>query len=170
MSKIFRISEKIGDYADKAVYVIGGLGLLICAGMCGANILLWWFAGKRIAVCDEISLVGLIWATYIGMGILFRNNGHCTMDFVVKAMPPKAQTIIRIITDIAIVVVAVIVVRYSWALAVKSLNKRLILTKIPYFYVDISVTIGYAHLLLLAAADVAKNIYKLTVWGKEEKE
>lgn len=167
MEKVSRIYNKIADFIDKIVYVIGGSGLLICAGMCGANILMWWFAGKRIAICDEVSLFGLVWATYIGMGILYRQNGHCTMDFVVKAMPPKARSVIRIITDIIIIAVCVITVYYSWKLAVKSFNKKLVLTKIPYFYVDISITVGYAHMLVLTVGDIVANVNKLIHWGKE---
>ncbi len=167
MEKVSSIYNKIADFIDKIVYVIGGSGLLICAGMCGANILMWWFAGKRIAICDEVSLFGLVWATYIGMGILYRQNGHCTMDFVVKAMPPKARSVIRIITDIIIIAVCVITVYYSWKLAIKSFNKKLVLTKIPYFYVDISITVGYAHMLVLTVGDIVANVNKLIHWGKE---
>lgn len=167
MEKVSRIYNKIADFIDKIVYVIGGSGLLICAGMCGANILMWWFAGKRIAICDEVSLFGLVWATYIGMGILYRQNGHCTMDFVVKAMPPKARSVIRIITNIIIIAVCVITVYYSWKLAIKSFNKKLVLTKIPYFYVDISITVGYAHMLVLTVGDIVANVNKLIHWGKE---
>ena len=76
MKKISAAYNKLADALDKAVYVIGGAGIIVCAGMCGANILMWWLMGKRIAICDEVSLFGLIWATYIGMGILFRVNGH----------------------------------------------------------------------------------------------
>ena len=102
----------------------------------------------------------------MGMGILFRMNGHCTMDFVVKAIPPKVQTVIRVVTDIAILVVCVITVHYSWVLAIKSLSKKLILTKIPYFYVDIPITLGYAHLLILAVGDIVISINKLIHWKK----
>lgn len=169
MSKFTNTARRIADAADKVVYFIGGTGLLLCAGMCGANILMWWFFGKRIAICDEISLFGLIWATYIGMGLLFRNNAHCTMDFVVEALPPKMKTVLRILTDLLILVIAALTVYYSWKLAAKSLTKKLVLTKIPYFYVDISVTLGYGHLLILVIADMIKNIKLLMNWGREGK-
>lgn len=169
MEKISGTYKKIADFLDKIVYLIGGSGLIICAGMCGANILMWWFMGKRIAICDEVSLFGLVWATYIGMGILYRQNAHCTMDFIVKAMPPKARTVVRVLTDIVIIVVSVLTAYYSWKLGMKSFNKKLVLTKIPYFYVDISITVGYLHLLFLAVGDIVMNVYKLITWGKEVK-
>lgn len=167
MEKISLYYKKSMDFLDKIVYAIGGLGLLVCVGMCSANIFMWWFAGRRIAINDEISLFGLIWATYIGMGILYRLNGHCTMDFVVKAMPPKARTVIRIFNNIVIIAVCLLTIHYSWQLALKSFTKKLVLTKIPYFYVDISITIGYAHLMILAIGDTVSNIYHMIRRGKE---
>ena len=58
-------------------------------------------------------------------------------------------------------------VRYSWALAIKSFSKKLILTKLPYFWVDIPITIGYAHLLLLVIGDIVIRINRLIHWDKE---
>ena len=81
MSGMVNFLKKLADAVDKIMYAIGSAGLIVCAGMCGANILMWWLFGRRIAVCDEISLFGLVWTTYIGMGVLFRSGGHCTMDF-----------------------------------------------------------------------------------------
>ncbi len=170
MPKWIEKMEKVETFTDKIMTVIGALGLITCAGMCCANILMWWIMQKRIAINDEISLFGLVWATYVGMGVLYHCNGHCTMDFVVKAMPKKTQTFLRIITDIVIVIVSILTVYYSWKLAFKSLNKKLVLTKIPYTYVDISITIGYAHLALLAVGDIAKNIYTLLHWKELNKE
>lgn len=167
MQKVFRVSKKVADIADKIMFVIGSIGLLVCVGMCCANILMWWFAQKRIAICDEVSLFGLVWGTYAGMGVLFRCNGHATMDFIVKAMPKKAQTVLRIFTDLAILATCILTVHFSWKLAAKSFTKKLVLTKIPYFYVDIAVTCGYGHMLFLAIGDIVKKIYELINWNKE---
>ena len=87
-----------------------------------------------------------------------------------KLFPPKGQTVARIITDICIIVVAVLAVHFSWKLAVKSLTKKLVLSKIPYFYCDICVTIGYGHLLLLAVVDMIRKFYKLFHWKQVEQE
>lgn len=107
------------------------------------------------------------------MGLLYRTNGHCVMDFLVKLLPEKGQTILRVITDILIFLIAAVAVYYSWKLAFKSLSKKLVLSHIPYFYCDICVTIGYGHLLLLTIADIIRNIYRLfhwKTWKSSEKE
>lgn len=170
IEKLDKIVKKIGDWMDAVIYVLGCSGLLFAVVLCGANILSWWFFGRRLGLTDELALIGLVWASYVGMGLLYRDNGHCVMDFVVKLFPPKGQTLARIITDICIIVVAVLAVHFSWKLAVKSLTKKLVLSKIPYFYCDICVTIGYGHLLLLAVVDMIRKLYKLFHWKQVEQE
>ena len=166
IEKLDKIAKKLGDWMDVVIYVLGCAGLLFAVVLCGANILSWWFFGRRLGLTDELALIGLVWASYVGMGLLYRDSGHCVMDFVVKLFPPKGQAVVRIITDICIIVIAVLAVHFSWKLAVKSLVKKLVLSKIPYFYCDICVTIGYGHLLLLAIADMIRKIYTLFHWEK----
>lgn len=170
LKKLDSCVKKLGDWGDSLIYILGCAGLLMAVVLCMANILSWWFLGKRLALTDELSLVGLVWASYVGMGLLYRTDGHCVMDFVVKIFPPKGQVVIRIITDILILAVSVIAVYYSWKLSVKSFTKKLVLTKIPYFYCDICVTIGYGHLLILVVADIVRNVVKLINWDKPEAE
>lgn len=166
LKKLDAYAKKLGDWGDSLIYILGCAGLLLAVVLCMANILSWWFLGKRLATTDELSLVGLVWASYVGMGLLYRTDGHCVMDFVVKLFTPRGQIVIRIITDILILAVAVIAVYYSWKLSVKSFTKKLVLTKIPYFYCDICVTIGYGHLLLLVVADIVRNVVRLINWNK----
>ena len=173
MSKLQKLDAtvtKIGDLGDKLIYILGCAGLLFAVALSGANILSWWFFGRRLGLTDELSLIGLVWASYVGMGLLYRTNGHCVMDFIVKIFPPRGQVVVRIITDILIFAIAAVAVYFSWKLSVKSLSKKLVLSHIPYFYCDICVTIGYGHLLLITIADVVRNIYKLFHWKEHKKE
>lgn len=170
LNKLDAYVKKLGDWGDKLIYFFGCTGLLLAVALCSANVLTWWTVGRRLAVTDEISLIGLVWASYVGMGLLYRTNGHCVMDFVVKLFSPKAQVVIRIITDVLILIISAIAVYYSWKLSIKSFTKKLVLTKIPYFYCDICVTIGYGHLFLLVIADIARNVIRLANWSKNEGE
>lgn len=159
MEKIDTVLKKIGDLLDKLVYVLGGGGLLVAVAVYAYNIWDWWLFGKRVATADEIALMGLVWASYVGMGLLYRCNGHCTMNFLVDAIhKPKMKMAVNILRDIIVLVISYFAVVYSWKLAIKSTNKLLQISKIPYFYCDIAFTVGYAHLLLVAFVDMLHNV------------
>lgn len=166
MEKLEKYVVKVENALDKLIYVLGGGGLVIAILVYAYNIWSWWLTRTRIATADEIALMGLVWASYIGMGLLFRNHGHCTMDFVVEMCPKKWRPLLNVITDCIILAVSIFAVYYSWMLSIKSTRKLLTISKIPYFYCDIAFTIGYAHLFLVVLVDLVHNIIKLFTWKK----
>ena len=161
MEKLNRVVDGIGDFLDRLIYILGGGGLVVAILIYAYNIWDWWIFGKRVATADEIALMGLVWASYVGMGLLFRHRGHCTMDFVVEMCPPKWRPVLDIIRDVLILVVAVFTTYYSWKLSIKSINKLLTISKIPYFYCDIAFTVGYAHLVLVVIVNLIRSVLKL---------
>lgn len=161
MEKLDRYLTRISDILDLLVSILGGSGLIVAIAIYAYNIFDWWLFGRRIAVADEIALMGLVWVSYVGMGMLFRNHGHCTMDFVVEMCPTKWRPLLDILRDLMILVVAVFAAYYSWKLSIKSMVKLLRISKIPYFYCDICFTIGYAHLIWVVVIDLMHNVAKL---------
>lgn len=170
MQKIDAILKKIGDLLDRLIFILGGGGLIVAVAVYAYNILDWWLFGKRIATADEIALMGLVWASYVGMGLLYRCHGHCTMDFIVEAIKaPKVKVLMNIIRNLLVLAVSIFAVYYSWKLSIKSFNKLLQISKIPYFYCDIAFTVGYAHLTLVAFVDMLHNIMLFLPIKREEK-
>ena len=74
IEKLDKIAKKLGDWMDVVIYVLGCAGLLFAVVLCGANILSWWFFGRRLGLTDELALIGLVWASYVGMGLLYRDR------------------------------------------------------------------------------------------------
>lgn len=167
MKKIELALDKVWLFWDKLVYFFGGVGLLVAIFTYAFNIWDFWLFKRRFAWADDIALIGLVWASYVGLGLLFHINGHCTVDFIVNLLPSKAKLVATIIQDVLIAVTCIVAVKYSWILAIKSMNKVLTISKIPYFYVDIAITIGHGHLLLLTIAQCLRNIVKLLTREKE---
>lgn len=161
LEKLDRYLTKIGDFLDVMIYILGGGGLVLAIMVYAFNIFDWWLFGRRVAVADEIALMGLVWVSYVGMGLLFRHGGHCTMNFVVEMCPERWRPPLDIVRDLMILAVSIFAVYYSWKLSIRSLTKLLTISKIPYFYCDICFTIGYGHLLLVVLVDLLHNIVKL---------
>ena len=140
------------------MYTIGSVGIVLTVGCSAYNILSIWVVGKRSPSLDEFSLFSLVWIVYIGMGLLYKRNEHVTMDFVVELLPGVCKTIFRILNDIIIMLISGVTCYFAWKLSIKSFDKLLMITKIPYFFCDIVAVIGYAHLTLLTVIDAAVNV------------
>lgn len=152
---------KVENYFDKVIYVFGCGGLLLAILVYAFNIWDWWLFKRRIPAADDIALLGLVWTSYVGLGLLFHIKGHCTMDFIVDMLHGKAKSFLFIVRDLAMMVVSVVAVYYSWKLSIKSFNKLLTISKIPFFYCDMSLTVGYAHLLIVVFLDFLRSVVNL---------
>ena len=130
---------KLSHFSDMLIYIIGSVGILL----------------------DELSLFSLVWIIYVGMGLLYKRKEHVTMDFVVNLLPGVWRVVSRIVNNILIIVISAVTCWFAWKLSVKSFDKLLMITKIPYFYCDIVVFIGYGHLTILAIIDTVANLVGL---------
>lgn len=152
---------KISQIVENIFDMIGNIGLLITVGCSAYNIISLWITGRRVPYLDEFSLIALVWVVYIGMGLLYKNNEHVTMDFLIKLLPNKGKAISRIFNDILIIITSAATTYYAWHLSIKSFDKLMMITKIPYFFCDIAVVIGFAHLAILSLVDIFVNISAL---------
>lgn len=168
MERSERVLTKAGDILDKLFYVFGIAGLLLAVASYGTNIISWWVSSRRFAIADDYALIGLVWASYAGLGILFRSRGHCTIDFVVNLLPEKGRVVMKVVQNVIITAICIIAVYFSWKLSIKSVNKLLTISKVPYFFVDIAIPLGYGHLLLLVVVDTLRSILRLVNWNKKE--
>ena len=149
---------KLSHLSDMVIYVTGSLGILLTVGCSAYNIVSMWTVGRRSPHLDELSLFSLVWIIYIGIGLLYKRKEHVTMDFVVNLLPGVWRAISRIVNDLVIIAISAITCWFAWKLSIKSFDKLLMITKIPYFYCDIVVFIGYGHLTILAIIDAAVNL------------
>ena len=104
MKKIELALDKVWLFWDKLVYFFGGVGLLVAIFTYAFNIWDFWLFKRRFAWADDIALIGLVWASYVGLGLLFHINGHCTVDFIVNLLPSKAKLVATINQDVIIAV------------------------------------------------------------------
>ena len=152
---------KLSHFSDMLIYIIGSVGILLTVGCSAYNIVAMWTVGRRSPSLDELSLFSLVWIIYVGMGLLYKRKEHVTMDFVVNLLPGVWRVVSRIVNNILIIVISAVTCWFAWKLSVKSFDKLLVITKIPYFYCDIVVFIGYGHLTILAIIDTVANLVGL---------
>lgn len=73
--------------------VIWMIGLM--AVMVMANVTLRFFVGDSILWAEETSRYLMIWATFIGSGLLFRQGAHIAVDNLQDALPENLGRVLR---------------------------------------------------------------------------
>lgn len=128
--------------------IVCGIALIITILTTLINIITGWIFGTRYGELQEFAILGFVWVTFAGIGIAYKHNAHICIDFFVTALPPKIRKTVILIVDLFLILFNLTFIYYAWQLALNAYVKTTSLTGIPYFYVDISVIIGFSFMTI----------------------
>ena len=113
---------------------------------------------------EEIARYMMVYCIYVGMSVATRKKAHITVDAFVGMLPDKAARVLRMIAQI------ITIATFAWlfVLAVRWIGmstgpnpQRTPLTRIPYWYLYMSLAIGFSLSVLRGAQVFYKDfIYK----------
>lgn len=140
---------------DQCVDFIGCISFACILVLICINIAVAWIFDMRYPQIDELVNAFFVWTTYVGAGLLYKNGEHISIDFIVKMLPVKVQSICNIIVDVVSFLITVVMTILSWQLVVKSVNKTTPVMHISFSLIDFALVIGF---LTLAAYIIMKLI------------
>ena len=111
-----KLTAKASTVYDRLldVLLILAAGLLIFVMLSvGAEIVLRYFLGRPTTWVVEIAEYSLVFITFLGAAWLLRNDGHVSMDLLLRWLPPRTQTLLNIITSSLGVVICSVLMFYA---------------------------------------------------------
>lgn len=132
---------------DKLVDFIGGSMFFIMVALTGFNVISYWFTGRRYGQLEELVISCLVWVSYISLGGHYRKKECIRADFLLTAIPPKAQKIVEIITDLATLAIGAVILYFGIQLMMRSVNKYTSVLKLCYFWIDLGLVLGFVSLV-----------------------
>ncbi|WMJ83823.1 TRAP transporter small permease [Oscillospiraceae bacterium LTW-04] len=91
---------------------------------------------------EEVTRYLLVWSTFIGCGIVYKNAGHISVTMMRDHCPPKIVTILKIVTHLICAAFCTIAVYYGFkymAMQGKQLSAAL---RIPMRYMYMAIPVG----------------------------
>ena len=95
-SKEQNIVWKISDTILEVSTVLALAGILSIMTL---QIIMRYFVGKPLQWTDEISRMCMVWMTFLGSVLAFRDKAHICVDLITNNLPKKASYIIVLVTD-----------------------------------------------------------------------
>ncbi len=142
--------EKIVKFTkimDKIINAIGGTLFACMMVFTGFNVISFWTTGQRYAQIEELVLSCLVWVSFICLGRHFRERKCISADFLVTALPPRVRRVVDIITDIATMIIAVVILYFGIQLMLRSTDKFTAVLKISYIWIDLGLVLGFSSLV-----------------------
>jgi len=109
---------------------------------------------------EEISVTLMIWFVFLGIVLGFEENLHIGIAMFVSKLPKKAQLVIEVLINVLILVFALILLVYGYALASRMLGfgTALTATGLPVAIHYSVVPIAGALMILVALGKIAGEI------------
>lgn len=109
MASIIKIKTKLDDAIG---YFVGGI-LLVMAFLIALSVGDRLLKGS-IAWVEEIVRSGVVWTTFLGSYVAIAKNKDIKVDIVIRKLPPKAQTVCTILSELLVLVFLYVFVQLSF--------------------------------------------------------
>lgn len=103
-----------------------------------------------LAWSDELAQYLLVWTGFVGWIIAARRRSHIRIMVFAQCLPRPAQAVLEIATQIAVIVFAAILLRYSWGLIERNWDVESI--ALPITSAALYVVMPFAALALILQA------------------
>lgn len=134
------------------------IALALMVIMIFGNVVLRYGFNSGITESEELSRFIFVWLIFIGAFLTLRDRAHLGVNSLVRAMPFKAQRLVRIGGDIATLLCCYLLGLGAWRQTVDNLENFSPVAGVPLGWVYVSCVlccIGMAVLLLRSIFEVA---------------
>jgi TRAP-type C4-dicarboxylate transport system permease small subunit len=147
---------------DKFEEVIGTaiLGVVVTLVFLGVVLRLVFTSG--LPWQEELSRFGFVFVCYLGASYGMKSDDHIRITFLSDALPARARTILRVITDIIWIAfnVFVVIVSIDYYLRQKDFLGLSGILKIPLHYVFLTIPVGFSMLTLRLIQQYIQKLIK----------
>jgi TRAP-type C4-dicarboxylate transport system permease small subunit len=96
----------------------------------------------------EIAIFLMMWSAFVGSAALSKDKAHVSLDFIILKFPTRIRAGIRIILDIAVMVLLVVIIQSSLTMIQGLMASRSAYLRLPMVWVYSSVPVGMGMVLL----------------------
>lgn len=105
--------RKIHKYLDRFVSIVHDLAACTTAlflGFLFVQVFMRYFFNKPIYGLDELVTALMIWSMSLGFAIVYWENEHATIEFLMKYLPKVGKKIVYFMTNIIVLIEAIVFV------------------------------------------------------------
>lgn len=109
MRKLNSILEMILDWI--IAFIMVSIVIILFIG-----VVLRYVFSAPLFWAEEVTVMGLIWMTFLGGAILVRQDKHVTITVLIDTIKPSHKRFIQLIGDLLVMIILMIMIYQSWRL------------------------------------------------------
>ncbi len=161
MEKFKKVLDSVFVWVLKLAMVL----LLAMVLIVFLNVVLRYGFSSGIFWSEEISLVIVIWFTFIAMALGVKENLHINVDILPKKLPEAFFATLLCIRDLLEILIGGIMIYYGWKLTLNGARSFLPATQIPNSINYVVLPISGIFIVLYAIIHLYEDVQKLKKGG-----
>ena len=154
--------KKLDTFLFRFQFVVAAAAFLGMVVLTCANVIVRLIFSKTLAWSEELTYAFFNWAVYIGICLVYKNQGMISVDVIVDRLPKKAQRIVMTCVHAFVLVLNACLTVWGMQLAIFAFRRTTPILKLPYFWIDLAIPVGCAMLTYYSA----RYLY-MTLKGEE---
>jgi TRAP-type C4-dicarboxylate transport system permease small subunit len=111
--------------------------------------------GAAFSWTQEYACFSYVWSIFLGVALVYRNDAHIKISFLVDWLPRGVQRVVDGIGELLVLLCLSVVFIPSVGNAVKGLRASSPSMQIPMFWIDVSIPVCLAMLIVQSAKRLA---------------
>lgn len=161
MEKFKKVLDSVFVWVLKLAMVL----LLAMVLIVFLNVVLRYGFSSGIHWSEEISLVIVIWFTFIAMALGVKENLHINVDILPKKLPEAFFTTLMCIRDLLVILIGGVMIYYGWKLTLNGARSFLPATHIPNSINYVVLPISGIFIVLYAIIHLYEDVQKFKKGG-----
>lgn len=157
--------KKFDDFLYKFQFVVSSIAFLGMIGLTTINVFVRLILSKTFAWSEELTYACFNWSVYIGICLVYRNQGMIAVGAIVDKLPVKVKRYVMIFVHALVLVTNICLTVWGVQLAVFAFKRVTPILKLPYFWIDLAIPVGT---IMLAYYSLKYLI--MTIMGEEVRE
>ncbi len=146
--------KQIRNFLDSAEGIVTNIAMAVLLGSVLWGVLTRYVTAKPAVWTTELSGILFTWVVFIGALTAFRKNQHIRVSLLVDSLPPPAQRIARILSDLVVLSFVGYSAWLSFIMMGKGATRMSPVMDIPFSYVYLAPFIAFSIMTLGALLDI----------------
>jgi TRAP-type C4-dicarboxylate transport system permease small subunit len=136
------MGEKIKRFFYSIDDIVGAVSLIAIICITVSAVFMRYVMNSPFTWTEEVSLALFVWFVFIGISAVTKRDSHIGIDYFVLKLPKPMQKVMSAFRFLMVLIAFLFLVVLGWRLAIESQGKITSVLRIPYFYIDIAVSVG----------------------------
>jgi TRAP-type C4-dicarboxylate transport system permease small subunit len=116
---------RVCDAVARLLAILSFTSLALIVVALAGQVLFRYVLGAALSHSDEIAQTAMVWLTFLGAALLYREHGHVEIDFAVAKLSPRAQRVVFVGIQLAVITAMLLI-------AVQVMQSRSVMQRVVY--------------------------------------